>query len=384
VAAVLVASSLAGASVWQQPAQQLAQKIVAVTGQTAVTVSFEDHSRHSGTDLDDLRRELLDALRAAGARPVEPAAAATAIKVSLSENPRGPLLIAEIGRPSGDPAVAIVEVIHTDAATTVPRSSTLELRKAFLFSTADPTLDVLPFATPSGPRLAVLQPENVTIFVNQNGAWKPEQSAEVVHGHPFPRDIRGRLAAGAGHWFDVFLPGTSCVSNNALPVVLTCHDADDSWPLTATGQRAFFSSARNFFTGVLVPEAASAGPFYSAADVPGASLVFSGVNGSVRAQDTGHDRAIAAQWGSDVAALKSPCSTTGLLATGDGDYATDDSITAFDVSSGEPVAISDPAAFSGPVTALWVSPDQTSAIAVSHNIQTGRYEAYRISAACSQ
>jgi hypothetical protein len=38
----------------------------------------------------------------------------------------------------------------------------------------------------------------------------------------------------------------------------------------------------------------------------------------------------------------------------------------------------------GKVTALWTATDGTTAFGVSHNSDTGRYEAFRLSISCTQ
>jgi len=40
--------------------------------------------------------------------------------------------------------------------------------------------------------------------------------------------------------------------------------------------------------------------------------------------------------------------------------------------------------FAGEITALWTEAKGASAIAVSHNSETGNYEAFRLSMACDQ
>ena len=61
-----------------------------------------------------------------------------------------------------------------------------------------------------------------------------------------------------------------------------------------------------------------------------------------------------------------------------------ETVRAFEIADREPVAVSQPAEFSGGITALWTDSDGTGAIAVSQNSETRRYEAYRLSITCGQ
>src|SRR5207245_105367 len=121
--------------------------------------------------------------------------------------------------------------------------------------------------------IAVLDANGVNIFKRQDTRWQPEQALPVTHSRPWPRDLRGRLVLRKDHLFDVFLSGLFCRSTAKPPLALTCYESDDPWPL-GTDQfapNAFFTPARNYFTGPLPPAAGkqtTAPPVSSAAPVP--------------------------------------------------------------------------------------------------------------------
>jgi hypothetical protein len=71
------------------------------------------------------------------------------------------------------------------------------------------------------------------------------------------------------------------------------------------------------------------------------------------------------------------------LVTGNGDGA-GETVRAFEIADREPAAVSQPAEFTGPITALWADSDGTGAIAVSQNSETEKYETYRLSITCGQ
>jgi hypothetical protein len=156
---------------------------------------------------------------------------------------------------------------------------------------------------------------------------------------------------------------------------------------------AFFTSARNHFSGVLGGSmaGASVSPFYTAARLGGsdaAMWAFSGTDGQTRL----YIRIAAAQQpvrtvsslGSDLAAVASNCgSRTQLLVTGDGDESAPDILQAFEIQNREATAASERISFDGPITALWAT-DPSRVIAIVRNLGRERYEAYSISITCSR
>jgi hypothetical protein len=174
---------------------------------------------------------------------------------------------------------------------------------------------------------------------------------------------------------------------------LNCRESDDPWPVGSDQFHlsAFFAPARNFFTGVLVPglgKQTTAPTFYSAATLPREKYtlaLFAGVDGQVHVLDGISDR-IAGNlgWGSDIASVHTECgSGWQVLATQSGTGPAD-SIRSYEIPDREPVLVSQPLEFGGQITALWSESNGNTAVAVSRNSETGKYEAYRLSIACSQ
>src|ERR1700676_5353314 len=113
--------------------------------------------------------------------------------------------------------------------------------------------------------------------------------------------------------------------------------------------------------------------------------MFATIDGQIHLLDGVTDQTAAKLgWGSDIASVRSGCGLGGqVLVDGNGN-GTGETIRAFEIADREPVAVSQPAEFSGSITALWADSDGTGAIAVSQNSETGRYEAYRLSITCGQ
>jgi hypothetical protein len=178
-----------------------------------------------------------------------------------------------------------------------------------------------------------------------------------------------------------------CSSGISTPINVSCHESDDPWPIGS--QKGLFNSARDYFTGALLPGLGKpVSPFYTAAELPRSNYtlwIFTGIDGAVRESDGLNERRVASagDWGSDLAAVHDACGLgTQLLVTAVGDGA--DSLRAFEVPDREPVLVSAPLTFDNPIISLWTSTDGTNANAVVHNLTGGRYEAYSVSVACSQ
>jgi hypothetical protein len=76
-----------------------------------------------------------------------------------------------------------------------------------------------------------------------------------------------------------------------------------------------------------------------------------------------------------------------VLATGKGDWTQADFVQAYEMdTSGRAAAVltGSPVAFAGPVMALWWTGTNGGARAVVHNLKTGNYEAWVVTASCGR
>ena len=391
---VLLLAASASAANWSEPARQLVRKISAKTGPGAVAITFRNSSSMSSGDVADARRAIEQSLRSAGLRFVPEEQAAITLRITLSENAQGYLWVGEIHQGTNEDAVAMVEVPHVESGGAPRPAAAVVVRKQLLWLQATPILDALVLGGGGSAHLVVLAPDRVGLYKQASGRWEPEQEMEIKHARPWPRDLRGRLAARPDHLFDAYLPGMKCSSGGNGPLTLQCRESDDPWPLTVANQppqMAFFGSQRNFFNGVIRPgfgAARGTAPFYSAAGLPRDNYtlwLFAGVDGALRVTDGINERVIAPRgWGSDVAAVMNGCAGPQALITQAGDSATPDAVVALDVPEREPQVVSDPLEFSGPITALWTAADGNSVVAVSKNLKTGNYEAYALTVVCGQ
>jgi hypothetical protein len=403
----------ARAADWNQPEQELARKIVAVTGPGVVALTVENHSSLGQRDGEIVENGLRSALEGLGLRFAAADQSAATVRITLSENVASYVWVAEIHQSAGDVAAVMVSTPRSGGSSVVRESVPLTLRKISIWTQDDPILDVAVLEENSAPaHIAVLDPEKISLYRLQGGKWQQEQTLSIVHTRPWPRDLRGRLIPGRDHLFDIYLPGVICVTTATSPLTLNCRESDDPWPLvpgalSAAGStfansgmnsgvanvpqtKAFFAATRNFFTGALTPGVGklNAVPkFYSAAPLPRDKYtlwLFAAIDGQVHMIDGVSDQTAKLGWGSDLTSLKTSCGAGWqVLATSSGEQA-GDSVRAYEFPDRDPVAVSAAIDLAGEIMALWTETKGDTAIAVTKNRETGSYEAFRFALACGQ
>jgi hypothetical protein len=381
IVALLLANT-AFASDWTAPATEFAKSISGVTGSGAITITVTNSSSLANSDVAEIQKAIEAQLRAAGVRIGSAPNVTSDVHVTLSENLQGYLWVAEITK-GGQTQVTMLAVPRTEAPVLPQNGPSVTIRKTLLWSQPTQILDVWP----GDKQLVVLDSHAVSVYANKSGTWQLDHSMQIWRNHPFPRDLRGILAPGSDRAMLAYLPGTVCQITTGSNGTMTCHDGDDPWPIGP--KSALFNSSRNYFTETLGTYK-SGGPFYSAVWVsrPGSDvLVTTGVDGRVHIDDGANQRTLptsmTADWGSAIAAVTSKCgSGTQILVTSAGDDTMTDSLRAFEMSDHDPVQVSAPADFPGPITALWSRGD--TAIAITRNLQTGSYDAYNVSVTCNQ
>jgi hypothetical protein len=345
----LAAAQLPAAD-WSEAARLLAQKIASITGPRQIlTLTHHNRSSATGQQAADARRLLEAELRRAGLR----AGKGIDATVTISENARGFVWVAQVAR-QGAEQVAIALVDAPQATQRERISAVVETK--LLWQQAAQILDVLPL---DDQHLLMLDVNRVAM-AQAGASAAAQQSTELNLSQPLPRDPRGMLER-TPEGFRAWLPGTLC-TGSLHPLALQCRASADAWP-TAAGPAAF-ATGRNFFEG----EPA----FYSAASAAG-TVVLAGTD-----RRTHVAKQSFTGWGSDIAALDSSCGqkVIGTRAVVD----EPDGIQAFELTAGQPAALSGPLALPGPVTALWTR--GSAGTAVVRNLSTGLYEAHQISLAC--
>ena len=304
--------------------------------------------------------------------------------LTLSQDMKQEIWVAEI-RHGDAREIAMVRVAKSNSVALPGISSTISLHKTQLWtqSGADAVLDLAVLGEGDRAALLVLDGVTVSLYRNRQSHWELEQSAPIPRARRWPRDLRGRLLLGRDHKFEAFLPGTKCAGATDPGVSMNCVESDDPWPLDGEAQnaRAFFGN-RNFFTGALAGAVKENNlpPFFSAAAGPDGAIWFAQTSGELNAT-SGRGSGLGS--GSDIAAVRSECgSGVQILLSGAGDFTQKDILGARDLQNGTLVPAGSALEFNGPITALWTARDGNSAIAVSKNLVSGKYEAFTISVTC--
>jgi hypothetical protein len=392
---------------WAQPAADLAGQIADILGPGQAQLTIRNLSTIQATEIPAIRKLLEQDLKSRGIVVSGGEGAANAVRVTLSENARERLWVAEVMEGSE----VRNAMVHVDASTPVVlvADARMVLRKekvAGLFNRIGGVVrdnPILAAAEVNG-HFVVMYADRISIFSAVQGTWA--ESNTFVMEKKLSRDPRGVLLANAdGGSFTAYAPGAECVGRYSLPLGgstsdsgwnVRCGASDDPWPMYQSGDassapalKAFYNPARDFFTGVVIPSIGVDLPaFYTAGIIPraagGAGLLIAGIDGRVSLVENGVVGSIGGtrDWGSDFAMMRSGCGGgTQIVATSSG-QATSDSLRAFEIPALDVVPASAPLAMDGTVTALWTAQDGKSLLVAVRN-PAGEYEVDRVTALCN-
>jgi hypothetical protein len=376
-------------------ARSLAQKIASIAGSPGTLVlTGRNLSSLGAVEFAAARRALEAELVKHGFRIVKAPPADLEVRATLAENVQGFLWVAEFHRGETE-QVAMASVQGTPSPEQVTSAPLIALQKNLVWEQPAPILDfaLMPQAPDSAPLMLVLELERVALYRLDGSHWQFQEALSIPHGNSWPRDLRGRLLL-RDESFEAYLPGASCAGLARRNLAMECrHDEAAKWPLDVGGEprvTASFEGTRNFFTGFVTAHGEKAEklpPFFSAATLKAPSVtdwVFTGLDGQARFYDGElKPEATFSHWGSDIVAIAAGCGAPyEVLATRESDWTQPDAIQTFEIVEHEAVAVGQAVEFAGPVTALWPAADGKNAVAVSHNLKTGQYEAFTLSIAC--
>jgi hypothetical protein len=381
---------------WDASAAELARKIIARTGMRgAMTLEVKNQSSLVESDAGEIRTALLVQLRAQGARVLKSRRPIAHVLITLSENLQAYLWVAEIRRGTSQ-SIAMTRVAKPSPDSFHAPTGTLVIKKELFYEQVEPMLDLAIIETPGEftSRLLVLDTEKFSLLTRQGSAWTTVQSIPVNRTRPWPRDPRGRLIVRPDGQFEAYTPGTKCAGAAEPSLTMHCGESEEPWPLDESEPPAMsapFAPQRNFFDGRLTMEGGQEtkrSPFFAAlrvADHNQTLGIFAGIDGHARVYAKGPDPVATLDgWGSDITAIQSDCAGGWQILASRATPRGTDSIQAFTLRAGVPTEDGGPVEFPGPVTALWRQKDARSALAVSHNPTTGKYEAFILSVSCSQ
>jgi len=334
-----------------------------------VSLEFQNLTALSATEAASFRIALEQELQKSGIEIAATAQPDSRLRVTISENARGLLLVAVIGTEE-HPQVAMLPWNLPPAVELKPR---LKLAMQLIREQPEAILDFS--LLNSGSSLLVLGTNKVSNFRLANGQWILAGIANLPLARPIPRDPRGRIESDSVV-FHVYLPGTTCNGAVQPELRIACAPANDTWVVNARDP----ALAVRWVTGRNLLESTSTKePFYSSA-----AGWFARPGG--RVDDLAGDVLRNADaWGSDMMSIENPCGAGWLaLATQAGDVGARDQIQVFEIAGGQATAQSEPMPLAGPVLALWPAEAPAQATVLVRNLKTGNYEASRLGLACAQ
>lgn len=411
VAMMLAAHAAWAQSGWEQPASALTEQIAAVMGPGQARMTLRNLSSVSNDEIPAIRKVLVQDLKARGIT-VSGAESANVLRVTLSETARERLWVAEIVE-GNVTQVAMVHAEPDEATMQASASESMVLHKERYLGPHELTgLPTYPLNEPllamveTRHGLVVLKQNSLLIFVRTIDGWDAAKGFDLGAPQTLPRDPRGVLAATKdADGFVAYAAGKSCTADFTPPATpdpppgegwtLQCHPSDDPWPIRQSGGiegpteiKAFYNSARNYFTGVLDPGAGvDLPPYYSAAllaRTSGDAILLSGIGGKVQIAERGLLKPVGGtrDWGSDFALLHSRCGSETQIVVSESGEAPQDSLRAYELPDLEAIPASAPLAMDGTVTALWTAQDFNGVFAVVRNTK-GEYEVDRVTALCN-
>jgi hypothetical protein len=410
----LAASGATAPSAWQQPAAALADQIAAILGPAQARLTIRNLSTLPTDEIPAIRRLLEQDLKARGVQ-ASGAESANTIRITLSENLRERLWVAEIIEGT-ETRVTMVHVDPPIAAPVAGKEQIVLHKEVFVstFALTDPA--PIPFSEPvlatleTNNGLVVLQPEEISFLAMTAIGWTKEKSIPISARQNQTRDPRGLLLPSADmNGFIAYLPGTQCTGTYTQPIdnsgnsgdwTVRCHPSDDPWPISQTASttnavtlKAFYNAARDYFTGVVTPSINVDLPaFYAAVLLPrpnGAALLINSIDGKLELVENGTMKPVAGtrDWGSDFAVLHSVCGAGTQIITSASGEALTDTLRAYELPALEAIPASTSLTMEGAVTALWTAPDGKTVFATVRKAaaqgHADEYEVDRVTANCN-
>jgi hypothetical protein len=362
-------------------ARELARKTAAFTAHAeAVSIAWRNLSSLDASAFAQIRSVFEAAFQESGGRLAP--ASASAVRITLSENPSAYLLVEEAQ--AGDERRVWIASWNRGGPPKLALPG-ITIEKKLLWEQDAAILDVALFAN----SMLVLSPDGVTLYDRVSGVWQLRQSAAISPPRPWPRDLRGRLRVN-GASFQALLPGLACAGAASSTLTLDCRASDEPWVLES-GARflllANYAATRNYFDGRIVTQSGApktVPPFYSAAAAAeqGRPLwLLATLDGAAQIFDASFAPiGSISNWGSDFAGVDVPCAAgPQILATRPGDASSGDAVQAFAMVARAAAPVSPPAVFSGPVTALWPAGGSSAVAIVRDN---SKYAAYLLTVTC--
>ncbi len=261
------------------------------------------------------------------------------LTVTLSEGTDGYLIVAQVQHGVSEKTEQVAMVSISRAAKKAERGGGVSIEQMRVWDQPGAILDFALPATAAGAaaEMIVLERGRLAFYSRQQDQWQLGQAVTITPTRSWLRAEQGHIDISRGLAMgSAGLPGIECKGDFANPQTIRC---------------AFVSQdTQEWIRGD--------------ASIP-------------------KDLDI----GGDVASLGLQCDGRPVaLATGKGDWTEPDSIQAYEMdATGHAATLTgNPVEFAGPVMSLWAMDASGVARAVVHNLKTGDYEAYVVTASCGR
>jgi hypothetical protein len=358
-------------------ARSLARKVASSIHGLPVTFDLHNNSALNAPSLASLSAAFQDELGQRGVK-VLPTGGGAAIVLTLSQTLTEYLGVAQTQK--GDSSETVIEALgFVEGAPASEPSFGYSLRRELLFAQDSPILDVL--LSRDAKQADVLGLQQINHYQLRADRWVLAGTERLPVQQTARRELKGLLFQGVDTWA-AYLPGELCRIHAPESKGWVCEKNREPIPV------------RTLSPDILSTK--KVGTWISGAEFgPEANpkLIIIGQDGVARLFEEDADPVASFPgWGSEIASLRSGCGTGWqLLVTGKGDWNEPDKIQAMEIQDRVVRAVSSPIEFPGTVIALHTPRSRSetdgsaneSAIAMVHNLQTGQYEAYRLTMPCN-
>jgi hypothetical protein len=315
---------------WNEAVHALAEKIAGAAGPShEIALDMKNISTLTPIEFTAIRQALQNQLRQRQLVVTPVSLSEAQVQITLSEGTQGRFFVIEYHH-GAEKWISLIPAPNERALIYGRQKDALTLSAKLVWEQPEKFLD---FALFDGipelkSNLLVVEPEHLTFYNSVDNRWSVSRTIQVPRSRPTPRDIQGRIDITKN---EIKLSDAECSGR------LT--NADDVHCRSLGGLSVWM-------TGVYFP-------------------------GREEAQMT---------------PLPQKCGDGQfILASGTGDWTQPDYLQPFERAQGEmpPVSAGNTIYFDGPVLSLVMEKDTNTTRAVVHNLKTGNYEAYLVTATCS-
>lgn len=355
----------------------LARKVATALHGGVVSLAQQNLSPLNGTEFSHLYDVFQEELQARGVK-ISPTPVSVKTIFTISATINGYMGVAQIER--GATTTTELEPLGRAADFSPSEiSSAITMHKEFLFSQDEPIVDVAFFP---GEKYAIaLGRQEIYSYELKGERWEPGGVERLPTHSPSSRELRGTYYFGVDT-NAAYLPGEFCGFSAMEHKGWSCEPFREHLPVRSVDPDSLAGKKVSWISAARL-------------EADGAMrVILTGKDGLARLYEGSSEPVTTIpDWGSEIASVKSGCGPGWqILATGKSDWTSDDTIQAFEIQDRAPRVVSQTVDFGGPVIALHNPSsgnaadrvDAKDAVAVVHNLQTGRYEAYRLTVSCAE